>query len=126
MGDEKENCLLNGCVAVCNPFDMYTLGKHVSKYLGGYYQRQLGFYLRHLMMKHIEELRPLEKRLGTTMEEINKKVKTYRDFDKYMTAPSFGYLTVDDYYRKGSSVLKLDGIRIPTFFLSTLDDPMIT
>lgn len=105
---------------------MFTLGRHISKYLGGYYQRQLGFYLRNLMMKHAKELRPLEKKIGCTIEEINKKVKTSRDFDKYMTAPSFGYLTVDDYYRKASSVLKLGSIKIPTFFLAALDDPMIT
>lgn len=76
-------------------------------------------------MKHVEELRPLEKRLGRSIEEVNKEVKTYHDFDKFMTAPSFGYLTVDDYYRKGSSILNIDGIRIPTLFISPLDDPMI-
>eukprot|EP00826_Nyctotherus_ovalis_P006512 TRINITY_DN11558_c0_g2_i5.p1 TRINITY_DN11558_c0_g2~~TRINITY_DN11558_c0_g2_i5.p1 ORF type:complete len:197 (-),score=49.67 TRINITY_DN11558_c0_g2_i5:111-701(-) len=125
VGEEKENCPLKGFVGICNPFDLFTLDRYVSKYRGGYYQRQLGFYLRHLMMKHVEELRPLEKRLGRSIEEINKEVKTYHDFDKIMTAPSFGYLTVDDYYRKGSSILKIDGIRIPTLFISPLDDPMV-
>lgn len=125
MGEEKEKSLLRGCVSVSNPFDLFAVDRHLTKYWGGYYQKQLGFYLRHLMLKHAEELRPLEKRFGKTIEEIGRTLKTAHDFDNYFTAPSFGYLTADDYYRKGSSVLNLADIRVPTLFLSALDDPMV-
>lgn len=91
----------------------------------GYYHRQLGGFLSTLAMKHVEELRPLEKALGCTIEEFCKKQPTYPQFDGAITAPTYGYSSADDYYRKTSGVLKIGTIKTPTLFINAYDDPIV-
>jgi len=44
--------------------------------------------------------------------------RTVRDFDASLTAPAFGYATVDAYYLDASSVRYLHGVRIPLLVLN--------
>jgi len=47
------------------------------------------------------------------------------DFDNYVTAPAFGYKDRKDYYFKTASVHSIPLIEVPTFFLNSLDDPVV-
>eukprot|EP00826_Nyctotherus_ovalis_P060228 TRINITY_DN842_c0_g2_i13.p1 TRINITY_DN842_c0_g2~~TRINITY_DN842_c0_g2_i13.p1 ORF type:complete len:150 (+),score=30.20 TRINITY_DN842_c0_g2_i13:261-710(+) len=85
----------------------------------------LGSFICALLVKHKEVLRPLEKQIGSTIEELVERKVTYHEFDQLVTAPSYGFATLNDYYRKSSSVLKVHEVKVPTLFLSTLDDPMV-
>lgn len=57
---------------------------------------------------------------------IDNNTPSILNFDDKITAPVFGYKDGEDYYRKASCVHRLPSIKIPTVFLSTLDDPIVT
>ena len=72
----------------------------------------------------MNELRPLEKEIGS-LEEVAKKIKTVTDFDNYITSRTYGYGTAHNYYRKCSSVLVINEIVTPVLFINSLDDPVV-
>ena len=46
-------------------------------------------------------------------------------FDNQITAPAFGFKDLQDYYFKTAAVHTIPLIKIPTFFLNSLDDPVV-
>lgn len=97
----------------------------MGRYLGGFYQRQLGFYLKHLIGLHKESLRPLEKKMGITIEEMLTRTKTCRDVESYIMKYSLSFGTSENYCRQASSVLRIPDVKTPLFLLSPLDDPVV-
>ncbi len=53
------------------------------------------------------------------------RVRTLREFDDALTAPSFGYRDADDYYHKASALRVVAAIRVPTLILTAQDDPFV-
>ena len=53
-----------------------------------------------------------------------KKCKTVRDFDRYVTAPQFGFKSDLEYYQEASSTKDLHKLLIPIYALNAIDDPM--
>ena len=51
--------------------------------------------------------------------------KSVSQFDERLTAPLFGYPTVDDYYRAARNSDKLHKICIPYICLTATDDPFV-
>ena len=47
------------------------------------------------------------------------------NFDELFTAPIFGYDSQDDYYRKAACYHRIPNIRVPTFFMNAIDDPIV-
>lgn len=54
-----------------------------------------------------------------------KKISSLREIDEKVTAPLWGYLNADDYYKKCSSYRFIDNIHIPCDILLAADDPFI-
>jgi len=57
-----------------------------------------------------------------------KKIKTIREFDDYLTAPSWGYKSVNDYYQDASPLRKLISFyeNLPAcLFIHAKDDPWV-
>jgi hypothetical protein len=52
--------------------------------------------------------------------------KTLREFDDNYTAPLNGFKNAIQYYERSSSLYVLHQIKIPTFILTPLDDPMMS
>jgi predicted alpha/beta-fold hydrolase len=46
-------------------------------------------------------------------------------FDDLYTAPRWGYADAMDYYAQASSAPRIQDIRVPTFILTSRDDPFI-
>ena len=44
--------------------------------------------------------------------------------DAAVTAPCFGFATVDDYYEEASSDKRLKDLRVPVLLINALDDPI--
>jgi predicted alpha/beta-fold hydrolase len=57
--------------------------------------------------------------------EVLRGVRTLRDFDDLVTAPSFGFRDAVDYYTRSSSQPLIPFIRIPTLIIHAQDDPFI-
>lgn len=56
--------------------------------------------------------------------EAVMKAKTVREFDSAVTAPQFGFATVEDYYRSATTKGHVHKFPIPVFCLNAVDDPM--
>ena len=52
--------------------------------------------------------------------------QTIREFDRYLTAQSYGFADEEEYYQKASALPVLDRIRIPVHLLQSKDDPMLS
>ncbi len=94
--------------------------------LHGIYGRSLGRNKLKTLEENMAAIRPLEKHLNCTLEEVIKKIKTSRDFDYYFIARILGCSTAENLYRKASCVTHIEEIAVPTLFLSSLNDPIIT
>jgi len=53
------------------------------------------------------------------------RARTLREFDAAFTCPISGFRSVEDYYDQASCGPHLQRIRVPTFILTALDDPLI-
>lgn len=89
------------------------------------YHRGLGFSLVQKIVEHTAELKPIESKIGISIEACTRKIKTLRDFDNLITTKLYGYKTTDSYYRQISMGGKIGSIAIPCLLLSPLDDPII-
>ena len=52
------------------------------------------------------------------------QTRTLREYDNLVTRVTFGYDTVDDYYRDACSACYIKKVRVPLLCLSALDDPI--
>lgn len=55
-----------------------------------------------------------------------KKVKEWRDFDTFFSAPLNGYKDVDDFYYQASSVNSIPKIKVKTLIVNALNDSLLT
>jgi predicted alpha/beta-fold hydrolase len=53
------------------------------------------------------------------------RARTFAEFDGAVTAPTFGFASAEDYWRRSSSGPLLGGVRRPLLALSSLDDPIV-
>jgi len=116
--------IIKAMIGVCNPFDLLILSKFIEDRFSGIISRTLGAGIIKVFKERIPELRGLEKTIGP-LEIFANRAKTVRDFDTAVTAKTYGYDSVKNYYRKASCVLSLNTIKIPCFFLSAIDDIVV-
>ncbi|MCB1327378.1 MAG: alpha/beta fold hydrolase [Spirochaetales bacterium] len=62
---------------------------------------------------------------GRIDERALKRMRTFREFDDFYTAPAHGFQDAEDYWRRASSIRLLKYIRIPTLLVSAQDDPFL-
>ena len=51
--------------------------------------------------------------------------RTFREYDRFVTAPIFGFADERDYWRRSSSGPFLSGIRRPTLLINAVNDPFV-
>jgi predicted alpha/beta-fold hydrolase len=98
-------CNLKGCAEE-------LAKKSNRKYMKKFFH---SFYKIYSLKKHLFQNPDL-------VQEI-KGYKTFKEFDDQFTAPIHGFKDAEDYWSKNSSLQYLEGIKIPTFFLTSRDDP---
>lgn len=54
------------------------------------------------------------------------KMRTFREFDEYYTAPAHGFSSAADYWKRASSKPFLGGIRTLALLVNSYDDPFLT
>lgn len=55
-----------------------------------------------------------------------RKVKKWKDFDNYFSAPINGYKDADDFYTQASCINYLEGIKVPSLLVNAKNDPILT
>ncbi|KAJ3097812.1 hypothetical protein HDU97_004548 [Phlyctochytrium planicorne] len=124
VGEDGDHSPFIACVPIANPYDLLQ-GSHAlhSTWLGreiySYKMTQglIGVYQRHAHMLESDPDHPYE-------PHNIKSAKSLTEFDDHVTRRAFGFRTVHEYYRMGSSAQFVPDIRIPTLFFSALDDPI--
>ncbi|KAG5496463.1 hypothetical protein JIQ42_03288 [Leishmania sp. Namibia] len=58
------------------------------------------------------------------LEEFLAQMKTVRDFDRFITAPTLGYATPEEYYHHISPTEWLPRFSVPVLCISSADDPV--
>eukprot|EP00770_Monocercomonoides_exilis_P010848 MONOS_10795.1-p1 / transcript=MONOS_10795.1 / gene=MONOS_10795 / organism=Monocercomonoides_exilis_PA203 / gene_product=hydrolase-like faamily protein / transcript_product=hydrolase-like faamily protein / location=Mono_scaffold00505:28575-29369(-) / protein_length=265 / sequence_SO=supercontig / SO=protein_coding / is_pseudo=false len=107
-------------VSICCPFDLVNSDKIYNDKL----QLFLGKPLLKYLAKHRDSVKTIE-----GFEEMEKKFNEAGDFrcrvfDNTFTCKLSGYNTGLEYYADASSARYIDGIQIPTLFISAKNDPI--
>ncbi len=113
--------LLDGAVSMCNPFDLVTCDAALeSTAMGRAYSRSMGAGLRRIFTPHAALFAGLEHvdAPGTAAAQ------TVREFDECMTRRTFGFESVDAYYRASGSKHRLRSVNIPLLCIQAADDPI--
>jgi predicted alpha/beta-fold hydrolase len=87
---------------------------------------QTRFYMNHMLVRLKQKLKD-KHRAG--FKEINlkhlKDTNSFLEYDRYYTAPLNGFKDEYDYWQQASAKPHLINIKIPTLYVSSLDDPFL-
>ncbi|SJZ69318.1 hypothetical protein SAMN02745174_01282 [Cetobacterium ceti] len=124
LGERKKYPKNLLCAAVVSPpMDMEACSKRIKSFSNALYKTK---FLKTLKEKVIEKNKLYP---GIYRDAVNLKrfsmVSELDEFDDIFTAPIHGYLDAHEYYEKNSSLFLLDNIKIPTYILTPLDDPIM-
>jgi predicted alpha/beta-fold hydrolase len=110
---------IRGAAAISVPFDLELGARQISTSLRGMYDRAFLGSLRRKALAKLDRYPDLFDR------DRLLRARNIFDFDDSVTAPVHGFADARDYYSRSSSIGFLEGIRVPTFLLSALDDPFL-
>lgn len=113
---QQPNAPLVAAVSISTPFD---LGK-AADYLSPFYQRVLLRSMKHKVITKIK----LGYQFSVGVDQVDN-ITSLREFDSLITAPLFGFSSVDEYYHGVSCGTVLHRIKHPTLIMHALDDPFI-
>lgn len=125
LGEEGDRALVRSAVAICPPLDLSVSARLLDE------KRSNRIYLVHFLHYLGQTLRRKERALGRRFVPVDRPSwlrrsgRSIRRFDDLVTAPHFGYDDSEHYYREASSGPWLTRITVPTWILSSDDDPMI-
>lgn len=119
LGETGADNPLATAVAVSVPFDLAAGAKRIEHGVSRLYQW-------HLMdkMKTSVRRKQRERGLNRHLDQVDR-LKTFHDFDDYITAPLHGYASAEAYYADASSRGYLSAIARPTLILHSRDDPFM-
>ncbi len=111
--------LIDAAVAINSPMDLLLSNERVTQGFSRVYEQNFLFTLK---LKALQRARAYP---GAIDLARLKAAHNIFAFDDVFTAPIHGYKSGEDYYRRCSSRPFLNGIRVPTLVLSTLNDPVV-
>ncbi|MEO7174514.1 MAG: alpha/beta fold hydrolase, partial [Saprospiraceae bacterium] len=107
-------------VAVSTPCHLETCSERLDWGLNRIYRKR---FLDQLIPKIIAK----EKQYPGLFDLTKiKDIKKMRDFDEFYSAPANGLSTADEFYKYGSSIYYMDGIKLPTLLLNANNDPILS
>jgi predicted alpha/beta-fold hydrolase len=118
LNAQLEGPLLDGLVAVSSPLDLAGCCARISQPRNRLYQSWLLGRLRRETLADPAGLTGAERR-GLA------GVRSIRDFDALITAPRWGYSSVEEYYAAASPQSRLRELATPTLLVQALDDPWV-
>lgn len=126
LGEEGPHTPLVAAVSISNPYcllggarslERTMVGKYI--YSRGMAKNLIALFSKH---KHVYESQT-EEGIEYDYESIVNSVTT-TEFDQLLTKTTFGFTTVNDYYRNASCAQYIPNISVPSLLLSALDDPV--
>lgn len=110
---------LLGAVAISVPVDLAASSTVMERASRRVYMLR---FLRSLEAKMIEKAKVFPEMPDP---DPIRSMRTFREFDDYVTAPLHGYDGAEDYWRRASALPELPKIRIPTLLVNARNDPFL-
>lgn len=111
---EKARPLIHGVCAVSTPLDLAACTQRMAQKENWIYERRL-----------VRRMRARLLATGRYRTADFAGLRSVRDFDDRITAPSFGFGDAANYYRTQSALRYLESIRVPALLIQAKDDPMV-
>jgi len=111
---EKARPLFHGVCAVSTPLDLGACARRMAKTENWIYERRF-----------VQRMRARLLATGRYRPADFTGLRSVKDIDERITAPSFGFGDAANYYRTQSALRYLEGIRIPALLIQAKDDPMV-
>ncbi|KAJ3116118.1 hypothetical protein HK100_001150 [Physocladia obscura] len=129
VGEDSTNSPLVACVSIANPFDLNMgLSFLHNTWLGKeLYSRVMTKSLISIFAKHrnLFEKNPDHPSFSATVSSSKILASKFLpDFDEAVTRRVFGFRSVSEYYRMGSSAQFIPDVAIPTLLLNDVNDPI--
>lgn len=118
MGEPLGDLPVRAAASVCAPLDLLNDVEHISRRMGGFYEKYLMRGLRRDTLESRLELTQAER------EQI-RRVRSMVEFDTLVTARRNGWRDAAEYYEVNSSGQFLPRITVPTLVIHAVDDPLI-
>lgn len=107
-------------IAVSAPTDLHASAKLLDR-------PSNRFYRNRFMKKLLVKIRQKDVLFPGRLDLNNlSRVKRWRDFDDYFSAPVNGDRDADDFYTQASALNFMPGITKPTLLLNALNDPLLS
>lgn len=119
LGEQGESTTVAAAVAVSVPFELAAAAHRLNEGFSRIYQAHLLASLR------VSVGRKFTRHALPFSREVLAKVRTFHEYDEYITAPLHGFEGADDYYARASSRQFIPAIRVPTLVLHARDDPFL-
>jgi predicted alpha/beta-fold hydrolase len=103
-----------GVVAVSTPLDLAVCVDRIGRLDNRVYERRFVRRMRQRLCK-----------TGRYRKPDFRGLRTVRDIDEQITAPSFGFRDAGHYYDTQSALRFLGGIRVPTLLIHAKDDTFV-
>jgi len=88
---------------------------------------ECAFYKKRFMGMLYDKIKYKAEKYPDVMDFNNmKKVKNWKDFDHYFSAPLNGYKNADDFYTQASAINFMPDIQIPVLLVNAQNDPILT
>lgn len=112
LGSEAQN-LVRGVCAVSAPLDLAASVQRIERKENWLYERRF-----------VKRMRTRLIATGRYSSENFAGLRSLRDIDDRITAPSFGFGDAANYYRTQSALRFLEVIRVPALMIHAKDDPL--
>jgi uncharacterized protein len=111
---------VSGAVAFSGPCDLQSASNALDRWDNKIYKTR---FLRALSRKiRIKE----QQHPGRVDLSLLDKIRVWRDFDEWFSAPLCGYKDAAEFYYNSSSINFVHDLRIPTLLINAQNDPILT
>ena len=123
LGEERSDysSKLKAGIGVSVPCDLKGSSESIAKFWNMVYMQRFLISLKKKTLIKIGQF----PEMGLDKQAILNS-KNFLDFDNYFTAPVNGFLDAEDYWKRNSCKQFLEGIKIPSLLITSLDDPFLS
>jgi len=111
---ESARPLIHGVVAVSTPLDLAACADRIAQPENRLYERRF-----------VRRMRARLCATGRYQQRNFRGLRSVKDIDDRITAPSFGFGDAANYYQTQSAIRYVDGIRIPVLLIQAKDDTFV-
>jgi predicted alpha/beta-fold hydrolase len=117
---EQGNTIYQAASVICAPLDLSSCSDRINQGFSKVYQKYLVDMLKASTVEKIEA------KLFTDIDKAQlQNIRSIRDFDQVVTAPTNGFKDANDYYQQASGRDVLANIQAPCLVIHATDDPFL-